>query len=233
MINELLFFAWTLVVVSVVLLAFRFGGRHALWGVIGVFIVLANIFVGKQITLFGLAATGGNSLYGAVFLATDLINEHWGRRQAQKAVWFGLAAAAFYLLATQAFLLFVPSENDFVHGPMEGLFGLAPRIVLGSLIAYVISQTHDVFSFSMWKRRTGGRHLWLRNNASTAVSQLLDTAVFTMVAFLGVFPAAVLLQIVITTYVLKLLVAVVDTPFIYISHRFLPASLRRSGAGEA
>ena len=91
MTNELLFLLWTLIAVSGVLVAFSIGGRAALYGVIGIYIVLANIFVAKQITLFGMAATGGNSLYGALFLATDLLSEYWGKREARRAVWFGWA----------------------------------------------------------------------------------------------------------------------------------------------
>jgi uncharacterized integral membrane protein (TIGR00697 family) len=185
-INATLFFAWTLVVIAGVLGAFRVFGRIGVYGIIGIYIILANIFVIKQITLFGFAATGGNSLYGALFLATDLISEYWGKKEAHKAVWFGWCAAFTYLVATQVFLLFVPSSNDFADDPMRRLFALTPRIVAASLIAYLISQTHDVFAYHMWMRRTHGRHLWLRNNASTWVSQLIDSAVFSSIAFLGV-----------------------------------------------
>lgn len=222
--NEILFLLWTLMAVGVVLGAFR-TGRIALYGVIGVYIILANVFVTKQITLFGFAATGGNSLYGAIFLATDLLNEHWGRKEAQRAVLFGWACALFYLVATQVFLWFQPSGEDFAHGPMSDLFALAPRIVAGSLLAYILSQTHDVIAFSSWKRRTEGRHLWLRNNASTLVSQLIDSVIFTLVAFFGVFPTSVLVQIVVTTYLLKVIVAALDTPFLYLSRRFRPREL--------
>ncbi|GBE29899.1 hypothetical protein BMS3Bbin04_00922 [bacterium BMS3Bbin04] len=223
--NELLFLLWTIVAVGTVLLAFR-AGRVALYGVIGVYIILANIFVMKQITLFGVAATGGNSLYGAIFLATDLLNEHWGKVEAQRAVWFGWACAGFYLLASQVFLWFQPSVDDFVHPAMESIFSLAPRIVAGSLVAYIISQTHDVHSYNMWKNRTGGKHLWLRNNASTAVSQLIDSTIFTFIAFYGVFEFSILVEILVTTYVLKLIVAGMDTPFLYLSRSFKPKELK-------
>lgn len=230
--NELLFILWTVISVSGVLAAFRLWGRAGLFGIIGVYIVLANIFVLKQITLFGLAATGGNSLYGAIFLATDLLNEYWGEREARKGVWFGWTAALLFLVATQFFVLFTPSGDDFAHGSMELLFGLTPRIVAASLIAYAISQTHDVIAYQMWKRRTGGRYLWLRNNASTWVSQLLDSAVFASVAFVGVFPLGVVGQIIVTTYLLKVLVAALDTPFLYLSRRWKPRELAGTEAGR-
>lgn len=225
MTNELLFLIWTIVVVGVVLAAFRVG-RVALYGVIGIYIILANVFVTKQITLFGLAATGGNSLYGAIFLATDLLNEYWGRKEAQRGVLFGWACAFFYMFASQIFLLFRPSPDDFVNPAMQEIFSLAPRIVAGSLLAYIASQSHDVFAFAAWKKRFQGRYLWLRNNASTMVSQLIDSLIFSLIAFYGVFEAGVLIQIVITTYVLKLIVAAIDTPLIYMSRRFQPDELR-------
>lgn len=224
--NELFFLLWTLFAIGGVLFAFRMGGRLGLYTVIGVYIVLANIFVLKQITLFGLAATGGNALYGAIFLATDMLNEFWGKREAQRAVWFGWASAFMFLISTQVFLLFIPSTNDFAHPAMSALFTLTPRIVAASLIAYVISQTHDVVSFQMWRRRTGGKHLWLRNNASTWVSQLIDSLVFSSVAFIGVFPLSVVMQIALTTYVLKVIVAALDTPFLYLSRIWQPAELK-------
>ncbi len=217
--NELLFFVWTLLVVLVVLVAFRFG-KPALYGVIGVYIILANIFVTKQITLFGLAATGGNSLYGAIFLATDLISEYWGKKHARKAVWFGWFCALGFLVASQVFLLFKPSGDDFIDPAMRSIFSLTPRIVAGSLMAYLLSQTHDIWAYHFWKLKTHGKKLWLRNNASTWVSQLIDSVIFSFVAFYGIFPLSVVFQIVITTYFLKIIVALIDTPFIYLSIKF-------------
>jgi len=224
--NALLFIGWTLVVIACVLGAFRLFGRAGLYGIIGIYIILANIFVVKQITLFGIAATGGNSLYGALFLATDLISEYWGKKEAQKAVWFGWFAAFGFLVATRVFILFAPSGADFADGPMRSLFALTPRIVAASLIAYLISQSHDVFAYHMWMQRTHHRHLWLRNNASTWVSQLIDSAVFSSVAFLGVFPFNIVVQIFVTTYLLKVIVAALDTPFIYLSRAWQPVELQ-------
>ncbi|MCB2201099.1 queuosine precursor transporter [bacterium] len=233
MTNELLFIFWTLIAVSGVLAAFSMGGKAALYGVIGVYIVLANVFVAKQITLFGLAATGGNALYGALFLATDLISEYWGKREARKAVWFGWACAFAFLIATQVFLLFKPSGDDFVDPAMRTLFDLTPRIVIGSLIAYIVSQSHDVFAFHFWKQRTNGKHLWLRNNASTVISQLIDSLLFSLIAFFGVFPLGVVIQIAISTYLLKVLVAVLDTPFMYLSRRIRPSELQGQDSSKS
>jgi hypothetical protein len=96
------------------------------------------------------------------------------------------------------------------------IFSLMPRIAIASLIAYLISQYHDIWAFHFWKEKTGGRHLWLRNNLSTLISQLLDSLIFTLMAFAGTLPFTELIQIIITTYLLKLVVALIDTPFIYL-----------------
>ena len=88
-------------------------------------------------------------------------------------------------------------------------------ITLASLAAYALSQAHDVWAFHFWRRKTGGRMLWLRNNASTLVSQFIDTLVFCSIAFIGVFEVGEVAQIFLSTYLVKALVALLDTPFIY------------------
>ena len=93
--------------------------------------------------------------------------------------------------------------------------GSVPRIVLASMLAYLVSQHHDVFAFHLWRRLTKGRFLWLRNNASTMVSQGIDTVLFITIAFVGVVPTNVLLNMILGQYVIKLCIAVADTPICY------------------
>lgn len=225
--NELIFFIQTILGLAIVLMAFRMG-KTWLYALIAVNYVLANIFVTKTITLFGFEATGGNVLYGAIFLTTDILSEHYGKEAARKGVFIGLGATLFYLVMSQFMLGYEASANDW--GPAEGMksiFGFAPAIVMASVMAYLVSQLHDVWAFHMWKEKFKGKHLWLRNNLSTAVSQLIDSITFAILAFSvfprlfmdpeSVLPMSVVWQIVITTYVLKLLVAGIDTPFIYFS----------------
>jgi len=225
--NEIIFFIQTVVSLALVLIAFRLG-KTWLYALIAVNYVLANIFVTKTITLFGLEATGGNVLYGAIFLSTDLLSEYYGKEAAKRGVFIGLGATIFYLVMSQFILIYKASPNDWGAAQgMEAIFSFAPGIVLASLTAYLISQLHDVWAFHFWKERFQGRLLWARNNFSTIVSQLIDSVVFATLAFSvfprlfmepeGVLPMDVVWQIVLTTYVLKLLVAVIDTPFIYFS----------------
>ncbi|MBD3276319.1 MAG: queuosine precursor transporter [Candidatus Marinimicrobia bacterium] len=216
--NEILFFTMTLVGLAFTLFCFR-NGKIWLYAYVALSIILANIFVTKQIYLFGLSATGGNVMYGTIFLATDLLSEHYGKSVARRAVFIGFFAAIVYLVMSQFMLAFIPTEYDTVQGGMQSIFSFAPRIVFGSLIAYLMSQLHDVWFFHMLKEKTGGTLLWMRNNVSTWVSQLIDSVVFTLIAFLGTFEWNVLFQIILTTYLLKILVAFIDTPFIYLSYR--------------
>ena len=122
---------------------------------------------------------------------------------------------------------FKPDASDIMQPHLKAIFGLMPRIVAASLVAYLISQHHDVWAFHFWKGVTRGRWLWLRNNLSTMVSQLLDTTVFTFLAFWGIFPWPVFWQIFITTYIFKWLIALIDTPFLYFA-RWLYHQKRRA-----
>jgi len=219
--NELVFLFMTVFVLSCSLFAFRMG-KVWLYSFIAINIVLANIFVTKQFTIFGIAATGGNITYGSIFLSTDLLCEHYSKKEGKRAVYIGFFAALFYLVSSQVIMLFKPNAYDMAHSSMKVIFSFAPRIILASLIAYMVSQMNDIWLFHFIKEKTGGKFLWLRNNGSTWVSQLIDSITFNIVAFLGIYPFKVVLQIILSTYVLKLMVAAIDTPFIYLSYKLKP-----------
>ncbi|MBO8131112.1 MAG: queuosine precursor transporter [Candidatus Marinimicrobia bacterium] len=215
--NELVFLIMTIFVLSSSLLAFRLG-KVWLYSFIAINIILANIFVTKQFNIFGIAATGGNITYGSIFLSTDLLCEHYSKREGRKAVYIGFFAALFYLGTSQLILLFTPNEYDLAHSSLIRIFSFAPRIIFASLIAYMVSQLNDIWLFHFIKEKTSGRFLWLRNNGSTWVSQLIDSITFNVVAFLGTYPFKIVLQIILSTYILKLIIAAIDTPFIYLSY---------------
>jgi hypothetical protein len=227
--NELLWIFFVFLDLSMVLVVFRLFGRPGLFGLIVFNLILCNIQVLKTVELFGLTATLGNVLYGSVFLSTDLLSEFYGKEQARKGVFLGFAMLLLTTVYMQLALLFVPAAGDFAHEHLQVIFGFLPRVALASMAAYLVSQLHDVWAFHFVRQRTGGRHLWLRNNASTLVSQLLDSLIFCLIAFLGVFPMAVWWEILLTTYVIKALVAVLDTPFIYAARRLFPAAAARAG----
>ena len=225
--NEIIFLIQTVIGLFFTLIAFKLG-KIWIYAFIASCVILANIFVNKQITLLGLNATGGNVVYGAIFLATDLLSEHYGKREARKGVFIGFFVSLFYLSMTQMILLFKKNSDDWgASESMEIIFSTSPSIVFASLIAYLISQLNDIWIFHYIKNKTNGKFLWLRNNISTYSSQLIDSIIFSFLAFY-IFPFVfnteslplnAIIQIVITTYLMKLIVAAIDTPFIYLSKK--------------
>lgn len=225
--NNLLWVAFVLVDLSLALLVYRLLGKLGLYAVIVASVITANIQVLKTVQLFGLVATLGNVLYGSIFFSTDILSEIYGKQAARRGVWLGFLGMLSMTLWMQIGLAFVPDLSDFAQDSLSTIFGLMPRVAAGSLIGYLVSQHHDVFAFHFWKDRTKGRFLWLRNCASTMVSQAVDSLIFCTIALWGVFPGAVWLQILATTYVLKWFVAVADTPFIYLAVRLSGKVLAR------
>ncbi|MGN1401027.1 MAG: queuosine precursor transporter [Bacillus sp. (in: firmicutes)] len=221
MFNELYGLLFIIINFSLVLLVYRLFGKTGLFVWIGFSTVLANIQVVETIEIFGLTATLGNTMYASAFLVTDIINERYGQKEARKAVWIGFFMLLAMTLIMQLVLLFEPHEVDMARQHIEGIFGLLPRVALGSLAAFLVSQFIDVLLFSWIRKKfpTDGQ-FWIRNNGSTLISQLLDTLVFTSIAFLGVYPLEVWFEIFITTYLLKSIVSILDTPFGYIAKRF-------------
>lgn len=214
--NELLWIGFALLDLTLVLVLFRLFGRVGLFGLIVFNLILCNVQVLKTVELFGLTATLGNVLYASVFLATDLLNEFYGKAEARKGVLLGFVILLMTVGYMQIALLFTPTAEDFAHPHLAAIFGVLPRVALGSVAAYLVSQLHDVWAYDFWRRRTGEGRLWLRNNLSTLASQLLDSVVFCAVAFIGVFPWPVLVEILLTTFLFKAVVALLDTPFIYV-----------------
>ena len=216
--NELFWLLMLVLNFIAIMVAFRLWGRTGLYIWIPISVMLANIQVTKTVVLFGLEATLGNIIYATSFLATDILSECFGKKDAARAVGIGFFSLVVMTVVMNVAILFQPAPSDFVQESMQTIFGLMPRIAFASLCAYFVSQMHDIWAFEFWRRLRPGRNwLWLRNNASTAVSQLIDTLLFTLIAFWGVFPWPVLWQIMLTTYLLKWVVAVFDTPFMYLA----------------
>ncbi|MEJ2049154.1 MAG: queuosine precursor transporter [Calditrichota bacterium] len=214
--NEILWIIFLIVDFLLALFAIYYFGKKALYVIIAVDIIVCNIQVLKIIELFGFVATLGNILYGSIYLATDLLSEVYGKKEARRGVWLGFFALIFMTISMQLALLFKPDPSDFSQNAFQTIFGFIPRITGASLVAYLISQHHDVWAFHFWKDKTRGKFLWLRNNASTLVSQGIDSVTFVLLAFYGVFEKKILLSILFTTYAIKILIALLDTPIVYI-----------------
>jgi uncharacterized integral membrane protein (TIGR00697 family) len=212
--NSILYLLWITADLSLLILAFTFWGKSGVMAIIAARVVMMNLFVLKGIRLFGLDATGGNVLYASIFLGTDIIAEYWGRREARRAVLMGFYVSLLFLIASQFILLMRPAVWDMHHGNMEVLLAPMWRVVAASMTAYVLSQNLDVISYT-WLKELFPDQLWLRNNGSTWSSQIVDTGLFCTIAFAGMYPLGILMGIMLSTYLMKVLVAALDTPFIY------------------
>lgn len=221
MFNESLWIGLVILTFLGIILSYKLFGKTGLYVWMGVAMIVCNIQVLKTIVLFGMVGTLGNALYGTTFLVTDILNEIYGKKEAKKAVWIGFYIAIVTMVIMQICLKFIPDVSDFAQGALETIFGLFPRIVLASLTAYVLSQFHDIWAYQVWRKKfSKDSQIWIRNNASTMVSQAIDSIVFCFIAFWGLFPKDVFLSILVATYIFKFIVAAADTPFIYIAKWF-------------
>lgn len=203
------------------LLCYRLFGKKGLYAWIGVATVIANIQVVKTVEMFGIVMTLGNTMYVSLYLTSDLLNEKFGREEAKRAVWFGFFTLIMTTVLMQMVLAFEPQESDISQGALQTIFGLMPRLALGSLTAYFVSQFLDVRLYSWIRKYYPKRHqLWIRNNGSTMVSSFVDTLIFCSIAFLGQYSLQVWLEILLTTYVFKFVLTAAGTPFLYIARNF-------------
>ena len=231
--NEILWIGFALLDLVAVLAVFRFFGRAGLLAMIVFSLLTCNIQVIKTVQLFGITTTLGNVLYASVFLTTDILGEFYGKKAARQGVLLGFTALVLVTVYMHIALRFTPAADDFAQPHLQAVFGFMPRIALGSMLAYLVSQWHDVWAFHFLKSWTQGKYLWLRNNGSTLVSQALDTLVFCSVAFWGVFETSTWIQIVLSTYLMKSIMGILDTPFIYLArhiYRGLPEFEKQTSA---
>ena len=218
--NELLLIGELLLTFGSLTLAYKLFGKLGLFVWIPISTILANIQVLVTIESFGLVATLGNVMYGSCFLATDILAENYGKKEAKKAVAIGFFSLIFTALIMNYILMYTSIQDAFsieMFTNISSIFKMLPRLALASLVAFFASQSHDVWAFEFWKKKfPGTKNLWIRNNASTLISQSLDTAIFTIIAFWGQMPLNILWQIFATTVILKTVISLIDTPFVYL-----------------
>jgi len=218
-----LIFVWlvaTLVIVTIFAIVAKKYGVQFLTVAMAASILLANIASTKFVDVFGYFVPAGVIIFSMTFLISDMLSEFWGKKEAQKAVWAGFMAVLLYLFVIEVTNLWPVAPFSVDAGEsFSGLFSLAPRIALGGIFSYIIAQNFDVWFYHRIKEYTHDKYLWLRNNLSTITSQLLDSIVFFSIAFLGTafFPTVSSLFIpIITLWLIKVVIAIFDTPFMYI-----------------
>lgn len=219
--NELILLLSVLVLYSGVLLWFRLFGVQGLCGFTVLATIAANIEVLILVDAFGMEQTLGNVLFASTFLVTDILSEVAGKRAARRAVSMGILTSVTFIVVSQSWLLYTPSLNDWVFPSIQTVFSNTPRLVISSLAVYAIVQSFDVWCYHRWwrftARRSGDskRFLWLRNNGSTLLSQLLNAVLFNVFAFAGVYDWPTLLSIIGASYVIFIFTSLLDTPFVY------------------
>lgn len=223
--NELLLAGSVVLIFGAVLLGYKLFGKTGLYCVSAAATILANIEVVILINAFGMEQTLGNVLFAATFLTTDILSECEGKKSANKAVWIGVFSSLFFLLLTQSWMLYKPSENDTLFPAVQAVFSNTPRMVISSLVVYAISQLFDVWLYHRWwaftEKKFGDkrRFLWLRNNGSTLISQILNTLLFTLFAFWGTYDTKTLASIFLSSYVIYIFTSLIDTPAVYIARK--------------
>tara|TARA_B100000614_G_scaffold187700_1_gene168747 strand:+ start:4826 stop:5500 length:675 start_codon:yes stop_codon:yes gene_type:complete len=186
--------------------------------------LIANKFVEINLGFKTFIVSAGILPYPLTFLITDILSEVYGRKMTNKVVASGFFASLMVLLflwlgSIAPAIPTSPISND----TFNLVFSNAWRVIAASMIAYLTAQFLDVKLFHFWKNLTKGRHLWLRNNASTIGSQLVDTTLVVCVLFVGVWPTNQIFQAIIDGWLFKILCAFVDTPIFY----FLSSKLKK------
>ena len=222
--NQELLWLFTVVYdLGLAILLNRFFGKYGLYTAVVLGIVLGNLQGGKvsELTLFGYSFTAsmGAILYSGIYFATDVLNEKFGREEANRAVMLGFVANVAVMITLLISIQFRPSDITGsaleVHNAISTLAGYSPIFVIGSLTAYLISQTFDVWFFHKIRSYTGESKLWLRNNLSTITSQLLDTMIYQFTWVMAGMDMKTAFLIAITKYIFKVFIAGIDTIFIY------------------
>lgn len=221
--NELLLLISVLVIYGSVLVAYRLFGKIGMYVMTVIATILANIEVLILIDGFGMEQTLGNVMFASTYLVTDILSENEGKQTATKAVWLGVFTSVLMMTFTQFWLLYTPSANDWAHEHISAIFSTTPRLIAASFLGYVVSQIFDVWLYDVWwkftAKKTGDskRFLWLRNNGSTLISQIVNTVIFTSVAFLGMYETKTFISIMISSYIIYIFTSLLDTPVVYIA----------------
>lgn len=223
--NEIILILSMLISYGTILVLFRIFHEQGLylWTIIAT--MAANIEVLIVIRAFGMEMTLGNILFASTFLVTDIASEIFGKQTAQKTVWLGIATSILFIAISQTWMLYEPAASDWAAPAIHKIFSNTPRMMFTSLFVYSFVQMIDVWLYHKWwdftKKRfaDGRRFLWLRNNGSTLVSQLLNAALFTFGAFWGMYGIKTLVSISLSSYIIFIITSLADTPFVYAARK--------------
>jgi queuosine precursor transporter len=225
--QDLLWLFTVIIDLSIAIILYRTFGKAGLYAIVVLNLMLTNLQGPKVIDILGMQTSMGVILYAGIYFATDMISEKYGQREANRAVMIGFAVSVIVVVIMSISLMFQPTTSPqqaeyalSMHNAVASLFDFTPHFVFGSLAAYFISQHLDVYIFHYLKEKTAGRHLWLRNNASTMISQAVDTVIYGLIVWWPLVGLENAIQLAFAKYIFKVIIAALDTPFIYIARRW-------------
>lgn len=192
--------------------------KEGLYVWISIATITANILVCKSIDILGLTASLGNVMFASIFLATDILSEKYDVKDSRKAVMLAIASQIIFILATTLAVSYIPSETDLSNESMKTLFSINARVSISSIVMFGASNMLDIYLFEKLKKKFP-KQLWLRNNVSTIISNCLENYFFVFFAFVGIYDYSTILSIATTTSILEIIIAICDTPFMYIAKK--------------
>ncbi|MEM9424166.1 MAG: queuosine precursor transporter [Spirochaetota bacterium] len=222
-----------LIYFSAILIFYALLGKSGIYTFIAVAVIGANLQVLKvvEFPFFKDPVALGTILFSSIYLCTDILAEYEGHRAARKGVWIGFLTMLLWTIITTLTIGFQPLNPQEtapewnwalpVHDQITALFTSIPALFIAGMSAYLISQMHDIFIYHILRKRHGKRFMWLRNNLSTMISALIDNTVFSLLAWIVFAEEPIELRVVVQTYILgtyliRLAVALLDTPFLYL-----------------
>lgn len=198
------------------IIIYKYFGKGGLFIWISLNLIVCNIQSAKAIQIFGKLVSLGNISYSAVFLSTDILNEKYGIKEANKSVYVGFVVMVLFLCMIQATIKFVPSNSNISQEALKIVFGSLPRVTFASLISYIVSQKLDTYIYDLLKKKNVS--LWIKNNFSTIISQILDSIIFVSISFGCSFLFNECMDLIFTMIIFKSIIALLDTPFMYIAN---------------
>lgn len=212
-------FAWIMVTVligALISMSARWFGPQILIGAFSGSLIIAIIIAPKLGFIPGFedySLSASIFIFSATFIFTDVLAEVYGKTAARNAVLSGIFLYPLLIVTTKFAIEWSPHPVwEDQQSSFSNVMGQSMRTTVASFFGFCTSQIHDVWAFHYWKEKTGDKHLWFRNNASTIVSQFIATVVFYTIAFYGIFP---LVNIIAFTFLVKIVIAIVDTPVVY------------------
>ena len=219
--NEFLLCLSVVLIYGGVVFAYGFFKARGLLMFAVVATILANIEVVMLIKAFGMEQTLGNVFFASTFLITDALSELRGKKIAQQSIKLTIFGSVIFLVASQTWLHYNLQDGGLSEALVQ-IFTQTPRIIIASLIVFAIASYVDVWLYHWWWRLSTKiwgdrrRFLWVRNNASTLLSQLLNTILFSFGAFWGVLDVSVIGEIILSSYIIFIFTSLLDTPALYL-----------------